>query len=197
MEDYRYDVFLSYRRASPTLDWVKDHFYPLLRAWLPEELPHDPRIFIDVNDIGVGSSWPSQLGEALRSSRCLVAIWSAQYFRSAWCVAEWRSMIARERALASAASGGGSPLIFAVRFSDGDWYPQEAKNTQQFDMSQWSNLTPDFRDAVEYAPFIEAVRDACRKLAKNILDAPAWRPDWPIETPEPEETPEITLPRLR
>lgn len=35
-QDYIYDVFLSYRRAPPVGDWVKNHFYPLGEHFPPE-----------------------------------------------------------------------------------------------------------------------------------------------------------------
>ncbi len=38
-EDYEYDVFVSYRRKQPVMDWVKNHFHPLLEQWLPNAMP--------------------------------------------------------------------------------------------------------------------------------------------------------------
>ena len=45
--DYEYDIFLSYSRKSPVLDWVQNHFYPELKQWLASHTPHEPRIFVD------------------------------------------------------------------------------------------------------------------------------------------------------
>ncbi|MGH9847139.1 MAG: hypothetical protein ACREEM_51240, partial [Blastocatellia bacterium] len=52
-EDYEYDVFVSYRHKQPVLDWVKNHFYPLLDQRLPDEMPieHETKIFIDFDEI--------------------------------------------------------------------------------------------------------------------------------------------------
>jgi hypothetical protein len=38
-DDYIYDVFVSYRHRQPVMDWVKNHFYPLLEQRLPDEMP--------------------------------------------------------------------------------------------------------------------------------------------------------------
>src|SRR5262249_8127901 len=97
-DDYLYDVFVSYRHKEPVLDWLRHHFYPKLQRWLPNVMPRDPEIFVDWQ-IEVGSAWPLTLREGLLRSRCMVAICTPEYFRSPWCLAEWRSFRARERAL--------------------------------------------------------------------------------------------------
>lgn len=55
-EDYLYDVFVSYRHKPPVLDWVRNHFYPLLNQWLPSAMPVEPEIFIDWEEIEIGAA---------------------------------------------------------------------------------------------------------------------------------------------
>ncbi len=135
---YEYDVFISYRREQPVRDWMQYHFYPLLKERLPDCLPDKPRIFIDW-EIETGSHWPAALRKALKNSRCLVAVWSAEYFRSAWCLAEWRSMQERERLSGMRSEENPYGLVYAVKFGDGEYYPDEAKNTQYTDLEKWNS----------------------------------------------------------
>ena len=91
-ENYRYDVFLSYRRRWPVDDWVKHHFYPALKGWLGESLQREPDIFFDAESINTGTDWPTELQQAHTHSRCLLPVWTRLYFASKWCSAEWRSV---------------------------------------------------------------------------------------------------------
>ncbi len=86
--DYTYDVFISYRHETPVLEWVLEHFYYLLKAWLPQYMPvdHKPRIFIDTQ-IETGFQWSIKLQNELKRSRCLISVWSPVYFQSDWCKA--------------------------------------------------------------------------------------------------------------
>jgi len=92
-EDYTYGVFISYRHRGHTAEWIKNHFYPMLEQRLPECMPvdHDTKIFLDLK-IETGSAWPDELRHALKMSRCILAVWSPDYFRSEWCLAEWHTL---------------------------------------------------------------------------------------------------------
>src|SRR5712691_10059721 len=95
-QNYNHDVFISYRHETPVFEWVKDHFYYLLKAWLPHYMPvnHKTEIFID-SHIETGTEWPLSLRRELKCSRCLLTVWSPVYFQSEWCIAEFESF--RER----------------------------------------------------------------------------------------------------
>jgi TIR domain len=96
---YEHEVFVSYRRAPMVGRWVQNHFVPLLEARSNEVAPDPVRIFCDVN-MTEGVNLPAELKPRIRCSALLVAVWSADYFRSAWCMAEWQSFRAREAMLA-------------------------------------------------------------------------------------------------
>lgn len=142
-EDYVYDVFVSYRRRQPVLDWVKNHFYPLLEQRLPDELPvdHKTRIFVDWDEIEIGSAWPAKLSQALKRSRCILPVWSPEYFRSDWCLAEWKTMMERERLLGLRTEQRPGGLIFPVIFADGEHFPQEARVVQSKDLRKGTSPT--------------------------------------------------------
>ncbi|NOT62380.1 MAG: toll/interleukin-1 receptor domain-containing protein [Acidobacteria bacterium] len=198
MSEYQYDVFISYRHRAPVLDWVKNHFHPLLTQRLPDALPvaHRAEVFIDYEEIETGSEWPAKLRSALKTSRCVVAVWSPEYFRSDWCLAEWQTMRERERLLDMRTENNPHGLIYPVRFFDGDHFPQEAKDTQQKDLSPWNIPHPVFRDTPDYIEFDRQIQVVANDVARIIQRAPDWA-DWPVITPPIPTAPVVKgLPRL-
>src|SRR5580698_3791248 len=109
---YQYEIFLSYRR-SPTVGlWVKNHLAPRLQARIDEVAPFPVRISCDFQ-MESGVLWPDDLKRRLKSSAILLTVWSADYFRSEWCMAEWRSFREREGAIG----------LFTARRPQGLVYP--------------------------------------------------------------------------
>lgn len=196
-EDYLYDVFISYRHRAPVADWVKNHFFPLLDQRLPDCMPieHAPRIFIDW-EIETGASWPAKLRQALKTSRCLLAVWSPEYFRSMWCQAEWQSMLQRQQVLGLGTETHPHGLIYPVVFADGEPFPPEAKSTQSKDLRQWNLSAPVFRETKDFVDLEKEIQVLCAELAKMIHRAPDWQ-DWPVVTPAVDEkNVAMKLPRL-
>ncbi len=197
-DDYTYDVFLSYRRANPVGDWVHNHFHPLLAEWLPQVMPRDPKLFIDTRSIETADDWPLKLQQALRGSRCVVAVWSANYFRSPWCVAEWRSMLKREEKLGYRTEDRTRGLVYPVVFFDGEHFPSEAKRTQSKDLRRWSNPDLSFRNTQDFLGFTQEIKTIAGEIWEMVDQAPPWQPDWPIIIPDQQdETISVTLPRLQ
>ncbi|MDX2041811.1 MAG: toll/interleukin-1 receptor domain-containing protein [Acidobacteriota bacterium] len=194
-EDYLYDVFISYRHKPPVLDWVRNHFYPLLDQWLPSAMPVEPKIFIDFDEIEIGAAWPAKLRQALRQSRCILSVWSPEYFRSEWCLAEWQTFRERERLLELATEQQPDGLIYPVVFSDGEHFPPEAVGTQLQDLRDWNTPHQVFRETAAYVEFDNQMQTLVKGLAKTIGRAPAWQ-DWPIITPPAKQQVIVKLPRL-
>src|SRR6266581_2111125 len=163
-QGYLYDAFLSYSRSGSVRDWVANHFLPILSNALSEELPYSPRLFADLS-AEAGISWPVQLAEALKGSRCLVPIWSTSYFRSSWCVSEFSSMVEREKVLGLSLD---RPLIFPVIFHNGMHFPQAVQNRQALDLRQWAYPFEQFRASPRYIDFYDQVRQLAGVLAKGI-----------------------------
>jgi hypothetical protein len=162
-EDYEFDIFLSYRHRPPVIDWLQRYFYPMLAMWLPDAMDRDPKIFVDWG-IEVGSTWPDALREGLLRSRCLLAIWTPQYFRSPWCLAEWQSFRAREELLATRSSG----LIYPIVYADGDYFPEEAKRTQSKDLRSLNSPQPAFRKTERCVDLDAKVQEIAGELALMI-----------------------------
>lgn len=200
MSDYEYDVFISYRRTGNVRDWTHNHLEPRLRRCLADELPDEPSIFFD-RDIDAGTPWPDHLVRALHRSRLLLAVWSPPYFTSRWCLAEWRTFLAREDAIRRSApeiSADHPPsLVYPIRYSDGDRFPADAKNVQQETIfSGWNYPDPQFAQTEKYLGFHDAVVQLARRIAQRLDEAPRWQPDWPTATPEPVVAGPAALPRF-
>jgi TIR domain len=193
---YRYDVFLSYPRTGATGDWVRNHFRPVLEECLDLEMPAHPAIWYD-EDQRPELNWPLNLQQALLHSRLLVAVWSPPYFRSPWCVAEWQSMRARERALGLATVQNPLGLVYPVVFADGIHFPQEARDVQsRQDLSTWGIPFPQFQRTTEYQEFWARMRKVATEIVSHLSSVPPWSPGWPVLTPPIAAAPQASLPRL-
>ena len=192
---YEYDVFISYRRQSPVLDWVANHLHPLLEHWVPQFLPQPVTIFRD-SALDVGAHWPSRLSAALQRSKCLVAVWSPPYFQSHWCVAEWASMEQRERDLGYFSAANPAGLALPVVFADGLHFPAAVRARQYRDLHRWNHPYAAFRDTAKYIDFDCEVQAFAEELANAIMAAPPWQPAFPALTPDPAQPPNMLLPRL-
>ena len=189
MSDYEFDVFISYRREGNPYKWVKHHFFPRLRDCLADHLPEEPRLFID-EAMEVGSVWPDRLEDALRRTRILVPVFSPQYFRSRWCLAEWHSMAAREQLL------GQQGLIYPVLFSDSENFPSFARERSWHDLKKWNKPDLVFQQTIRWIDFVEEIENVAIKLAQRLAKVPPWKPDWPIERPDPPMPGMTPLPRF-
>lgn len=195
MPGYEFDVFISYIHRGNPHGWMHNNFLPRLRDCLDDHLSHDPKVFID-ETMPVGVNWPVRLENALNRSKIMVAIFSPQYFRSRWCLAEWETMVARERlfGLNSAAQPHG--LIFPILFSDSDNFPQYAKERTWHDLTAWNRPDLSFQQSLAFEGFHEQVQDIAIKLAKLLPRVPDWQPDWPTHRPDPPTRPTTPIPRF-
>lgn len=126
---YEFDIFVSYRRSSTVGQWVRSHLVPRLEARLDDVAPGKVRISCDAQ-MESGVRWPDELRRRLRLSGLLLAVWSADYFRSPWCVAEWKSFKERETLLKMFQDQNPRGLVYPVRYADGDYFDSEAQQTQ-------------------------------------------------------------------
>lgn len=176
---YLYDVFLSYPRSAPgnSSGWVRNHFYPLLLDCLTDQLSWVPTIFFDLTT-ETDTPWPAAQADALRRSKLLVAVWSPPYFRSAWCLAELASMMARERQFNVDSPGKSNSLIYPVVYSGDQNFPSYARERQARNLKQWSNPFPSYRDSMGYERFYEEMRDVATEIARMLVTVPPWQPGW-------------------
>lgn len=189
MTGYEFDVFLSYRRAGSVTDWMRNHFWPVLQECLTDELPTEPSIFLDVG-MRTGTHWPAELERGLRRTRLLLAVWTPTYFTSPWCLAEWRTMRAREAALGLGTVNHPGGLVYPVVFADWQSFPPAAKECSHRDLKRWNMPLAQYRNTSDYVDFYREMRSLAEELATAITRAPDWSADWPVIRPDdPDGTP--------
>lgn len=174
LDGYQYDVFISYRRSGPgtAAQWVHNHFYDMLVNCLADELG-DTAVFMD-RQVETGTHWPTLLRQALARSKMLVAVWSPPYFTSSWCLAEWQTMLARERVL-----GGRTQLVYSLGYADGKNFPGEAKERQCRSVHKVSNPFPAFVGSHRQADLHDEVRLIAGELVELLERVPPWQSNWP------------------
>jgi hypothetical protein len=193
--NYEFDVFLSYTTASSNGAWVKEHFSKLLLERLDNTMPRDPKMFV-FEDQETATAWPENLASALGRSRVLVAVLSPPYFRSNWCLAEYYSMVAREREYGFGTQEHPRLLIHPVVYADGVHFPSDATRNYRRDFSAWNYPHAHFKDTPAYLQFFDAVEALADEIASRLDDVPAWRDDFPIVRPEPSAPTAQKLERL-
>lgn len=195
MSDYRYDVFLSYSRSGSALKWMNNHFYPKLLDCLVDQVAPAPSVFLDTS-MHRALDWPLEIEDALRRSKILVAVLTPPYFESRWCMAEWRSMCARERMLGLASPTSPQGLIYPILYSDSDNFPDEARRRAWRDFKHLSTPEPVFQESRDWVHFHREVTDVAVDIVRLLKQVPSWRSNWPVERPDPVIIPPPKMPRF-
>jgi len=171
---YEFEIFFSYKRSVDSSAWhtgLKDS----LAHWVSEELGGGGvHIFFDLEDINVGARWKTKIVNALRSSKCLVAVWSPEYFRSRYCVAEWLTFDKRAKLF-------DRELIAPASRVDGQFFPIDARALQIAKFNDYALTATKFWETPYAAEFeIQLVKPFARDVAKLIQQAPDFVDDFPI-----------------
>lgn len=174
---YKYDVFISYSRDYPFSEWVREPFLPLFEGYLKAALNREPSIFTD-QDIPTGYAWEATLKNALAHSRCLVGIWSPNYFQSSWCKYEYFVMLYRQRELKYGTNQNPSGLIVPVTVHDGDKFPKYAREIQFKDWENYAMIGAGFRETKTFVDFQLTMREWTKEVAEAVENAPDWNEDW-------------------
>jgi TIR domain-containing protein len=206
---YSHDVFISYRRDRFRDEWLIDHFIPIFKSFVKEaitaEADRDPdtiffdqtelddsiRAFdpLDLKGIEPGQNWKNALEQAIKTSRCVVTLWSPQYFRSKWCNIEWRSF--RERGILL-----NLDLVVPVTVFDGEKFPADAQAPQLASLNDYVIPGEGFKSTTEYPEFIKRVRKLAIRVGKVVASAPPFAA-WPISAWQaPSTDPEVKQPLL-
>jgi len=188
---YQFDAFFSYKRDPESDDWherAKDK----LTFWLKQYLGRsDVSIFFDREDIRTGARWHMRLTEALKTSRCLVCLWSPLYFTSKWCVSEWKTFEVRSKE-------SGRDLVLPAAYFDGQTFPRDARAVQFRDFSKYASTMPRFWETEAAVRF----EDVClRPFSDDVADAIRRAPTYDdrfriVEVPDSDVQPEGTIPRI-
>ena len=189
--DYSYDVFISYKNQDGLLQWVGQHFQPMLQRKLSLALPRQAAVFRDKTDIKAGDIWGPAIQESLKASRLIVAVLTPQYFTSKWCMAEWESMVKRELLLAK---HGAHRLLVPIVFSNGEFFPGHVTDAKKG--RQCSDFKSVANDVIPPGSQREAdletkVDTLVQLLVPKIQSVPKFQPAFPIADPA-----KVKLPKL-
>lgn len=170
---YAYDAFFSYKRDDESDDWhrrVKEK----LAFWLKLNLGTPVNIFFDTKEIRTGEEWRDVVRDALKTSKCIVCVWSPLYFQSQWCLSEWQTFSAREEI-------SHRTLVMPASYFDGKTFPPNARKKQFSDFSKYASTLPRFWDT-EFAVEFEntALKPFADDLANLIRGAPTYSDTFPI-----------------
>lgn len=180
--DYRYDVFISYRRDPLAEEWVHNTFKQLFKTHLREAVGGRPvEIFIDTEGIAEGDAWPERLKNALAHSRCMVSILMPSYFHSEWCVREFAIMEQRSRRNGMWTNEEPGGLIVPVCVSDGLFFPETAKNINWLPCHDYFRIGEGFRNLAPFQDFQNDLVSWVGNVARAIDRAPNWDPEWLTE----------------
>lgn len=185
MPDYLYDMFFSYKRDEQTNSWHAE-VVAKIKYWLSQEIDStEVRIFFDTESIETGDRWHEKIAESLKKSKCLVAIWSPDYFRSRWCLSEWKSFLSREEKYNLKGT-----LIVPARCHDGKRFPDLAQQTQSEDFRPYFS-TMDFFWKTEDAYVFEKekLKSFATTIASRIKSAPNFNAEFPVEMVDPQDVP--------
>jgi TIR domain len=187
--DYTWDVFVSYKHEPPgrrlITPWIKN-VVDRVDFWLTQAVGGRPtRMFFDDRSMRVGERWPDKLRMALGRSRCLLPIWSPEYFWSDWCMAEWKSFLAREELFPQRRA----PLIVPVKFHASTCFPREAQEVETLDLSDHAGTTAAFWTSARADELDQKLQQFALDLARAVAYAPPYQPDWPIHQPPPLQPP--------
>ena len=171
---YQFDAFFSYKRDPESDEWherVKDK----LTYWLKQELSrNEVNIFYDREDIRTGSRWHTKIESALKTSRCIICIWSPLYFQSKWCLSEWKTFEERGKML-------NRDLVLPASYFDGKSFPPKAQAIQFPDFSHYSSTLPSFWDTTLAVDFENlCLRPFARDVADTIRQSPDYDDSFPV-----------------
>lgn len=195
MSGYEFDIFISYRRAGNPHEWMKNHFLSRLRRCLDDQLPDEPAVFID-EEIDRGTNWPYRLENALNRTKIMLAVFSPQYFRSPWCLAELHTMAERERLFGLNTAEQPHGLIYPILYSDSENFPDFVRGRAWRDLKKWNRPDLVFQQTPGFIDFHDQVESIAIDLAKRLPRVPDWQPDWPVYRPDPVVRQPTPLPRF-
>jgi hypothetical protein len=176
---YQAEIFVSYRRSPTVGTWVQEFLVPLLDARLNENSPSNVQLFVDVTT-PVGARWPNHLKSKIKGSKILLPIWSADYFRSPWCMAEWESFRAREALLDREGE-----LIYPLAYTANTYFHPDAQATQAVDFSTLAFTGDAFRGTPEWLKFDQLVTKSAIEIVARLQNSPPWHAAFPIVEPAP------------
>lgn len=103
----------------------------------------------------------------------------------------------RQSLMQNGTLGSVPALTYPIVFGDGEFFPDDAKATQQtLDLKRFAYPYRQFRDTALYLEFDDTVRRIAEELTRRLVMLPPWCPTWPTLSPDPEPQPLPVFPRI-
>lgn len=208
---YKNDVFISYKRDTFKDEWIADTFMPLFLYYVREEIAaacqrNTIGVYFDQTAVSTdfrkldqhglepGDEWRKALRDAIKTSRCVVCLWSPLYFLSRWCTIEWQSF--RDRGTAA-----GKKLVVPMSVHDGESFPDDARGylPNDFNFSDFVIIGEGFKKTEDYPKFQKGLKSFAITVARCVRDAPEFG-EFPVtdyvEPAAPPEDPYIPQQRI-
>jgi len=164
---YQYDVFISYKANEHTNPWVKG-FKDKFEFWLMQALGgYKPNIFYSPEKIDNGMLWEPVLTESLKKSKCILCLWTPEYFKSEWCVYEWRTFESRWLQLNNDA------IIRAIKLIDEESYHADARARQSADFREFIP-TVMIENSLNSLQFNNAIMQLAEDVSASVCEAPDY-----------------------
>jgi hypothetical protein len=193
---YKFDFFISYSRYGSVQKWLLNHFYNKLRECLADQCAPAPKVYMD-REMPRAVHWPANLQHALRHSKIMIQLLTPHYYTSAWCMAEQRSMQAREKYLGLASPEIPQGLLYPILYSDSENFPLEERQRSWVDFKEFAHPDPPYQGTVGFVDFHRKVNELASDLVRLAKQVPDWQPDWPdIDPPDPVLIPPPPIPRF-
>jgi len=179
---YRYDLFVSYahdKKGGEKLieQWLDMAFLPYFETHLENALGKKVKIFKDDEEILTGQNWPNRLKDGILYSKYLLAILTPSYFVSEWCSKECYVILERMKRLKKQGKNG-QGLILPIGLSDPETFPDELKDIQVFDCTDYFFCAKKYPETPAFLEFEIELKKWVKKIAPLIKNAPEWDTTW-------------------
>jgi len=171
LQDYEYDVFLSYRDYGISGKWVLECFKPLLEHCLEDALGERPQIFYAKQE---NETILPPYSEKLAYSRCLIPMWSPAYLELPWSFYECSTFKQRTPA-------NHHKFIFPVVICDGhkfDKYEFTHNISNRFDCRNYIYRPEVFNQSPKQMDLHDKIREWVEEVVKAIESVSSWKPQW-------------------
>ncbi len=170
LQDYEFDIFLSYPDADIVGEWVRDCFIPLLKFCLESKLNRLPEIFMakqcDENILPLYC-------RKLSYSRCLIPILSPRYCRLPWFFFECAAL--KHRVL-SGSQASVLPILASGR--QDCLHAQNLSEQLMLDCRDYVYHCRSLRKSKKYMKLQDKITGWMGIVTSVIQSTPAWQSQW-------------------
>jgi hypothetical protein len=141
-------------------------------------LTQPPDIYLD-GHMKVGAWWASDIPEALRHSKLVVAVLVPAYEQSPWCRAEMMWIEEREKQLGRYQVAG-QGLVIPIAYCKKEVLPASALARQVAEFWKHAYTGEAFLRSERYLDFEDAMGNLASEIADLLKNrVPPWDPNWP------------------